>query len=75
MVHLTLAVLVPEIQEQIVAGEMTSPINEEEWWLFGIFDRAGDSTGGVEEEKGLWLPCQNMGGRATGSTAMLFSFE
>ena len=49
---------------------------------FEIFDRAGDSTGGVKEEKGLWLACQSTGnstgGRVHGLTAMLlvvFSFE
>ena len=49
---------------------------------FEIFDRAGDSTGGVKEEEGLWLACQSIGnstgGRAHGLTAMLlvcFSFE
>ena len=46
---------------------------------FQIFDRAGDSTGGVKEEKGLWLACQSTGnstgGRAHGLTAMLFFFS
>ena len=45
---------------------------------FEIFDRAGDSTGGVKEEKGLWLACQSTGnstgGRAHGLTAMLLVF-
>ena len=27
--------------------------------IFGIFDCAGDSTGGVKDEKGLWLACQS----------------
>ena len=46
-----------------------------------FFDRAGDSTGGVKDEQGLWLACQSTGnstgGRAHGPTAMLcfFSFE
>ena len=45
------------------------------------FDRAGDRTGGVKDDKGLWLACQstgnNTGGRAHGPTAMLcfFLFE
>ena len=42
---------------------------------FVLFDRAGDSTGGVKDEKGLWLACQSIGnitgGRAHGPTAML----
>ena len=41
----------------------------------GIFDRAGNSTGGVKDQKGPWLACQrtgdSTGGRAHGSTAML----
>ena len=43
---------------------------------FVIFDGAFDSTGGVMDEKGLWLSCQSTGictgGRAHGPTAMLF---
>ena len=42
---------------------------------FEIFDRAGDSTGGVKDEKGLWLAYQSTGnstcGRAYGTTVML----
>ena len=45
---------------------------------FILFDRAGDSTGGVKDEKELWLACQSTGnstgGRAHGPTAMLSSF-
>ena len=40
---------VPQTQEQIVEGAN-----------FVIFDRAGD-TGGVKDEKGLWLACQSTG--------------
>ena len=46
-----------------------------------FFDRAGDSTGGVKDEKGLSPACQSTGkstgGRAHGPTAMLCfdSFE
>ena len=40
-----------------------------------VYGRAGDSTGGVKDEKGLWLACQSTGdstgGRAHGPTAML----
>ena len=42
---------------------------------FEIFERAGHSTGGVKEAKGLRLACQSTGnstgGRAHGLTAML----
>ena len=43
-----------------------------------IFDRAGDSNGGVKDEEGLWLACQSTGnstcGRAHGPTSMLSFF-
>ena len=69
--HLIHTVPVPQMQKQSVAGKIISAIDE-------IFDRAGDSTGGVKEEKGLWLACQSTGnstgGRAHGLTAMLLVF-
>ena len=41
---------------------------------FVIFDRAGDSTGGVKEEKGLWLACQSTGNSTGGRAHLPTSF-
>ena len=55
--------------------DLRSAVDTAEGANFVIFDRAGDSTGGVKDKKGLWLACpstgNSTGGRAHGSTTML----